>query len=487
MNKRYLLSISVMTMLLYCKVVFAMEYPDLPGIDPITEDSKIEDYATYFYAVIVSLMIAIATLKVAMTGLELLLSEGSPQAFSKFKNELIGVIVGIVILLSPFLVMKAINPNPGEREETECDKLSVCIEREKTEDDTGKVKKWIDMALTSQDIMDTQKITIKKYYGLQSVIGFNGGEAIVYYNDDPSNDDSAMSLPPGTEVIVNTPLVGGNGQPDPKDPEKANDNPGLNIISKRDGAFLYEQAEYSPKLYPPLFLKGAFTDLEHVNYKDNVKSIDIVNSKKDKGIDYFGIAAQNNVDKIEKCAIFYEDIPNVDMDERLKDLGGRMNYITIFKRDKNYYKDLKIRLIMFNNLSCSEKGGEVKGKTDQQLKFCEITLTGADGEVPVGGGSNGSISPVCDDAKCSITLDAMETIVSPEVISKACPNLGGEVYSFKIDTPSVITFLDNGGRCNIYDDIRIGRGEGDCNQVNFKGLATEDFLPKKFFIVPYNR
>jgi len=621
MNRRLLAIISIS--IFFCGRVFAIEYPDLPGIDPITDESNVEDYAEYYYAVIVALMIAIATLKVSMTGLGLLLSEGSPQSFSKFKNDLIGVIVGIVILLSPFLVMKAINPEPGEREDMECSDLLVCIVREKKDVETGKVKKSLEMSIASQNINDEQTITVKKYYGLQHIIGFNKGPAKVFYSDNPDNDDYSMSLPPGEEVVIDTPLVGGNGQLDPNNPEKMNNNQGLIVMSKIDGAFLYELPLYTPNLYPPLFLKGSYTNLENVNYKDSVKSIDIVNSKKDQGYDYLGIAAQSDVNKIEKCAIFYKDIPDVDNDERLKSLEGRMNYITIFKRDKNYFKNLNIRLILYNNGSCSEKGAEVAGKASQQLEYCEITFEETGGEIIEG--LKNDENPVCDDEKCSVTLSATKSIVSPTLISKACPNLvmgggsGGfikdpsldkyqaitpkievrgmkvinrqalkwngsqkvfitgtnpgvngfwmddiliihnatngkqivispetiatgryemaqdiasilepgkennlrfslqdisdgkaeinaiwlyiegekergtvsvgqpEVYSFRIDTPSAIVFLDNGGRCNIYDDIRIGRGEGVCNQINFKGYATDEFIPQKVFVVPYNR
>ena len=395
------------------------------------------------------------------------------------------------------------------------------------------------------------------------------------------------------------------------------------VINKMDGAFLYELPNYIPNLYPPLFLKGAYTNLESVNYKDQVKSVDIVNSKKDQGFDYLGIAGQGDVDKMEKCAIFYKDIPDVDNDEKLKSLGGRMNYVAIFKRNKNYFKNLQIRLVLYNNGSCSEKGAEIIGKASQQLKYCEIIFEGADGDIVEG--LENDERPVCDDEKCSVTLSATKTIVSPSLISKACPNLimgagsggfvkdpssdkyqlitrkteirgmkvinrqsvvwngsqkvfitgtnpgvngfwiddvliihnatngkqivvppktmatgryemakditsilepnkennlrfslqdiadgkaevtaiwiyvegekerGGasigqpEVYSFRIDTPSAVIFLDNGGRCNIYDDIRIGRGEGVCNQINFKGYATDEFIPQKFFVIPYNR
>ncbi|MDD4410074.1 MAG: hypothetical protein PHW52_05490, partial [Candidatus Pacebacteria bacterium] len=123
-----------------------------------------------------------------------------------------------------------------------------------------------------------------------------------------------------------------------------------------------------------------------------------------------------------------------------------------------------------------------------QLKYCEVTLLGLDKDVP-STDSNAGILPDCtpEGDKCSITLSAMDTILSPESISTACPNLSGEGYSFRIDTPSVVVFLDSGDRCNIYDDIRIGRGEGVCNSVSFKGQATNPFMAKRFYIIPYNR
>ncbi|MDD4409121.1 MAG: hypothetical protein PHW52_00530, partial [Candidatus Pacebacteria bacterium] len=410
MHKRYyLLSIAIFSAICLDRV-FAVTYLDLPGISPLTDESTVENYATYFYALIVAVLVAIAVVKVTFSGLDLLTSGGSPAAFSKLKNDLIGVIVGLAVLLSPLLILKTINSDfPTDIVERDCAKMQSCILKEiikpKTETEPEKTIRTVEMTIPNQDIKDNGKLTIKKYYGLQAVIGFNGGPATVFYADNPNNDDYSQSLKPGEEVTINVPLLGGNGQRDPKNPDQYNDNPGLVILDKVDGALLYEQDNYTPYLYLPLRLKGTYTNLDLVNYKDNVNSIDIVNSKKAEGIDYFGIAAQEDDSIIGKCAAFNKDIPSVRNDERLSKLGGEMNYITIYKRDKNYFKDMKVKLYIYNNTSCSEEGAEVEGRVKTvQLKYCEVTLLGLDKDVP-STDSNAGILPDCtpEGDKCSIT------------------------------------------------------------------------------------
>lgn len=587
--------------LFFSNTVLAIDYPAIPGISPITETSTLEEYAAYYYVLLVAFLIAVALVKLVATGVGLLVSDGNPQAFSKFKTEAIGVFVGIVVLLSPYIILTAIGGNGQKRDPYDCTNLSTCVIRETKKED-GKVDKALEMAIHDEfNLKEGNRITIKKYYGLQNVIVFGeDGRAEMVYSDDPSNNDRTKSLGEGEEVIIEgnnaerlvpsdetrylkavsywarpvnyseeeveagvltfdwdgSSEVRVSGKEGEMTDVNADDiliiknatngitkqygpldnatwqgqvtimellSPGSNelhfivkdkwsshisisdiyvaikgekkesgvgsnvyVIAKREGAFLYELPNYSSEYYPPLFLKGDYSNLKDVNYENKVRSIDVVNFDETGNFDYFGIVSEA-ADHLQKCAVFNGDVADTSGDERLSMLGEKMNSINIFRRDKEYFKDLKIRLTLYNNTSCSEKGGEIQGRvSEQMLRVCRLTFINADKDIST---DAETVTPNCtsNGQVCDATVDAMKTMNNPISIAEACPNLRGEVYSFEIDTPSAIIFRDSSNRCDIWDLIRLKRGEGTCNQVSFKGFSLDDFTPKKIFLIPYNR
>lgn len=626
--KYYLLLLVVC--LFSIEIVFAIEYPDFPGVNSLDRDSTIGEFANYFYVLIVAVIVAVVVLKIALSGLNLIMSGGNPEEYSKFKNDLTGAFLGVLLILIPFILIQVINDGLGSPEPLECEDLPICVVRETTNPDTGKVVKRNDMNIANQKVPENQTLTIKKYDGLQNIISFHGGPATMIYGDDPQNDDIAYSI--ANEIVINGPLAGGNGQQDPDDPSKKLSTDGLVIVPKGNGAFLYEMPDYQSVYNPPLHITGVISDLEINKYRDSVKSIDVVNDSnlKNKQFDYFGIAAQENGDMMSVCAVFNNDVPDVDDNQQLAKLGGKINYAALFQRDKTYFKGLKTRITLYNNTSCTGKGFTVQGKvSEEQSRQCEITFINNNGEIDLSKKFDGddlkyqNVVPDCasDNHKCSVALDAIKTIIVPEMLSRICPNLGGagktvpitgqkytlitqeqkevevgylgkklviefnvqwdgvsevgisgssnsikpvriddklvienttngkkrayepesenerdveigdiadmlskgdnnlqfyledvgdhkvgigacwlynssegetiegsvEVYSFRIDTPSAIVFLDSKDRCNIYTNQRISRGEGVCNQVNFKGKASDEFKPNKIFAVPYDK
>ena len=87
-----------------------VNYPSLPGVSPITEKSKIPDYIKYVFHF--GMMIAgLVVLFVMITaGIQYVTSAGNPEKLNDAKKRIIGGILGLIILLSSYLILWNINP-----------------------------------------------------------------------------------------------------------------------------------------------------------------------------------------------------------------------------------------------------------------------------------------------------------------------------------------------------------------------------------------
>lgn len=463
-NKKNLIFSLLVSFFACVNVVFAADLPVIPGAPLINDQSSANDLVLYFYVFFVIVAVALATVKVVMSGLDLLLSESNPARYTKTRNEVIGVLAGITLLVSSVIVINVINPDINKQKNLAfvCEDLDYCVIRKTTEEKDGKkiVKETKEMNVQSEpNNYKKDEFTIKKYFGLQNIITYSdinfGGTPSLIYSDNTSD----MKQLTGDVQISAV--------------------PSFKIIPKKPGIFLYELPDYKINTLSPLYTKGSINKLADVGYENKVGSINVVNPQEKENIDYMGILFPDDDYRIT-CKVFYKNVDNV-----ADYFQSKINSLKVYKRDKEYYRDLKIKLTLYNNTSCSEKGGSGEDVDTKQLQKCELTFLGGDAVVPAVAAPLDTA--VCDDWSCSLSAPAMDTIISPLVINTACSNLKGEVYSFRVDSPSAILFLDGEDRCDVWDNIRIGRGEGVCNQVNTGGFNPNDnYKPKKVIVVPYN-
>lgn len=464
MNKKLLFLIGIF-LIFSGGMTLAIELPAIPGAPTINDQSNINQVAMYFYVFFVIVAVAVAVVKIALSGFNLLMSEASPAKFSKTRNEILGILVGIVVLLSPVIIINLVNPEINEPVDLTfpCSELDYCAIRTTTEVKDGVTEKKETKEMTVQsevNFLEGVELTIKKYLGLQNIIGYTD----INYQGSPSllyaNNTSEI------KQIDNEIKIFG-----PKS---------FQVITKRPGLFLYELPQYQIATLPPFYTKSSINNLKNIGYENKIGSINIVNPQENENIDYMGVLFEGDSSRMT-CKVFYENIEDVPAF-----FQTTINSLKVFKRDKEYFKGMKIRLILYNNESCSERGENTEEVAASQLQKCELTFLEADKDVPEIASAHGS--PICDSkGNCSLPVKAMETIINPLVISSACPNLKGEIYSFRIDSPSAIIFMDSGNRCDMWDNIRIGRGQGVCNLVNSSGFnPLTGFNPSKITIVPYN-
>jgi len=126
MNKKFahLLLIFTFTLLIVPSLhpVLANEvfYPRLLGAPDIncapsppgpTCTISVADYAAYFFVLAIYLAGIIGVVSIAFAGVTILINAGSPSAVGAARERIIGSILGIVILMCSFIILRTINPD----------------------------------------------------------------------------------------------------------------------------------------------------------------------------------------------------------------------------------------------------------------------------------------------------------------------------------------------------------------------------------------
>jgi hypothetical protein len=489
--KKILFGVIISNLLLSEVVFAAIEWPSIGGIS-LTNNSSFAEAAGYLYVFIAAIGVSIAVIVIIMAGIDFLIHGSNPSEISKARNKVLGAIIGILFLVSPYIIIKIINPDINKTTSLgmSCDNMSDCIVRKikktiTTVDDKGKQETKIEetekeeMAPSSETsinrviktnnstIVIEQKITIKKYIGLQAVIGFSGenftGTAFKIFSDNPENDD------------LNKPLQA---------PIAISGCKSYKIIKKRAGIWFYGGISYNVFHKEPLLEAESVNNLEAVLGDEDFYSIDIVNPWKSKNYDYIGLLFAGN-DFRMTCSPFYKDTPLID--------GSLYNSVKILKRDRDYLIGKKMKLVLFNNVSCSEQGAVLEKKDNSkektaELRKCEITLINNDDDIETATAAITEQSCVADKSSCKGTINSVATINNPQKIREICKNFNGEdITSFRIDSSmAAIVFLSSNKLCDYWDLNRLNTGDEVCNAVNAAGASPYDeFKPDSFFVIPF--
>lgn len=86
--------------------VLALEVPLLG----ITNDSSITDYIGYFFGLAIALAGAIAAISLVFSGIQLMIGTVNPESATNAKDRIKGSVLGLILLMVSFLLMKTINP-----------------------------------------------------------------------------------------------------------------------------------------------------------------------------------------------------------------------------------------------------------------------------------------------------------------------------------------------------------------------------------------
>ncbi len=114
MKNKYSLFAFFLLVLLFANIgfAFALEivYPPVPGLPTITKDSSIGEYIGYFFGLAIMFAGVIAVISLAIGGVQLIMSAESPENEKNAKDRIKGAVLGLVLTLASFIILRTINP-----------------------------------------------------------------------------------------------------------------------------------------------------------------------------------------------------------------------------------------------------------------------------------------------------------------------------------------------------------------------------------------
>lgn len=111
-TKKYFAFIFLIVLLLFPIHAFALEaiYPKLPWLPAITIASGISVYVSYFFGLAIIIAGFIALVSFTIGAVTYIISAGNPSTIGEAKDRMTGALIGLVLLLTSFLIMQTINP-----------------------------------------------------------------------------------------------------------------------------------------------------------------------------------------------------------------------------------------------------------------------------------------------------------------------------------------------------------------------------------------
>ena len=110
----FFLFVSLLFFGCFCHFAYALEiktYPNVPGLPSLTDKSDLTDYVAYFFGLIVYTAGAIATISFAIGAIQMIASAANPSMATEGKERMKGAVLGLILTLSAFVILKTINPS----------------------------------------------------------------------------------------------------------------------------------------------------------------------------------------------------------------------------------------------------------------------------------------------------------------------------------------------------------------------------------------
>lgn len=112
MFKKKILLAFLLLFLFSANFAFALEvtYPNIPFLPKIDQYSKLPQYISYFFGLAIYLSGILALISFAVGAIQLIMSAENPENASNAKDRMKGSILGLVLTLSAFIILRTINP-----------------------------------------------------------------------------------------------------------------------------------------------------------------------------------------------------------------------------------------------------------------------------------------------------------------------------------------------------------------------------------------
>lgn len=109
---KYKLLFTVLLFFITPLFVLALEgtYPNFPGAPFIGPNATLPDLISYFFTVGIYFSGAIALISLAIAGVQLIIGQANPEGVNSAKDRIRGSLLGMVLLMVSYLILKSINP-----------------------------------------------------------------------------------------------------------------------------------------------------------------------------------------------------------------------------------------------------------------------------------------------------------------------------------------------------------------------------------------
>lgn len=109
---KYYLLLFALLFLFLSQATLALEvnYPNIPGAPVITADTTLSEYVQYFFIFLILSAGAIGIIAIVVSGFQILMSFGSPAARGAANERIRNTLLGIILLMSSFIIIRTINP-----------------------------------------------------------------------------------------------------------------------------------------------------------------------------------------------------------------------------------------------------------------------------------------------------------------------------------------------------------------------------------------
>lgn len=117
MKNKYLLFLAFIFVVLFASLYFPIKtaaleinYPSLPLVSKPSNDSNLGDFAVYWFAFLIYAAAALSLISFTIGAIGLIASTDNAEASSNAKDRMKGSILGLILTLAAFVVLKTINP-----------------------------------------------------------------------------------------------------------------------------------------------------------------------------------------------------------------------------------------------------------------------------------------------------------------------------------------------------------------------------------------
>jgi len=381
--KKYKYILLIFLLLLSFQSAYAVEnnYPEIKtpfGTYSINESSTLTDYVSYAFMMIIAMGAVILLVILIWSGVNFIMSGGDPGRISKAREMAINGFMGMIILLSVFLILNSINPGIVNTENpnlSECSEGGILLT---LNDGTNITKKCIN---SSNGKIEQNIVGAEWFFDIgqvKEVWAFDDYDFVTnptkIFQDATEEGGASFSNCGPREIVKGTPLSNLLGKKS------------IYIMPRLHGFYFYDQENYGIKNYKPFFTSQSVPNIadKYPGFENKASSFStIADTSRVIGISYVCDIQPKAIIFEEanysgKCSLVYSSKSNnlnnpSEKQDKLPYIGNnKMSSVIVYNMNTTELLNPdKGKIILYNALSCPE---ENTSGSPSLLSKCEIDV-----------------------------------------------------------------------------------------------------------------